>query len=108
MLVEIDSDGKLRPQSMAGEQCAKLFVEQGARSTNTQIPAGESVNVKYALPGDLKEVFMKNGETISIGDKLEAAGDGILQKFTTGTVIAIADEAIGQAEESKRYNATII
>lgn len=69
------------------------------------LPAPGVAGDNYAI-GDLVEaVIGKPGTTIwslvataapaiAIGDKLESAGDGTLRKYTTGTPIAIALEAL--------------
>jgi len=46
------------------------------------------------VPGEIVNAILKDGETIVIGDSLESGGDGTLQKYTAGTVVGIAEEAL--------------
>lgn len=79
-------------------------LNQSMLNKGVGLPSGVAGDA-YAI-GDLVEaVIGKPGTTIwalvatsapaiAIGDKLESAGDGTLRKFTTGTPIAIALEAL--------------
>lgn len=59
---------------------------------------GDVVQLIHALPGDDIQALLADDETIVIGDFLESAGDGTLQKYTDGVIIAQALEAIDRTE----------
>lgn len=79
-------------------------LNQSMLNKGVGLPSGVAAD-NYAI-GDLVEaVIGKSGTTIwalvataapaiAIGDKLESAGDGTVRKFTTGTPIALALEAL--------------
>lgn len=69
------------------------------------LPAPGVATDNYAINDLVEAVIAKPGTTIwalvataapaiAIGDKLESAGDGTMRKFTTGTPIALALEAL--------------
>lgn len=56
--------------------------------------SGDVVPFTCAQPGDEIMARLSAGENIIIGDALESNGDGALQKFTDGVIIAEAREAL--------------
>jgi len=71
---------------------------------------GNGIDVVYATgvrvfanaygSGDLFFGLLDDGETVVIGDELESAGNGYVQKFTSGVVIGIARSAVDMSDSS--------
>jgi len=99
MLMEIDSDGKLKPNSSGEDTNAqKIFLfekELEGKEMNEQLESGEKVQAWYPGPGDEVNAILVDGETVSIGDLLASNGDGKLQATTaTAAAVAVAREAM--------------
>jgi hypothetical protein len=109
-LVEIDSNGKVKKHATAGGNARKLFaVEQNlinntsAADIDTASADGDQVPYVVAERGDEIYAWVEaNGAAIVIGDALESAGDGTLQKHTPRAV----DE--GGAATFTQYNDAIV
>jgi len=109
-LVEIYNDSgtlKIKPHSGAEQPAVKAFVLEDrneGRTVDDAIAVGELAEVYFALPGDAIQARISNGQDVTIGNKVESAGDGRLQAFTADTW-ASADTGtiypqviVGQAE----------
>ncbi len=93
-LVQLDSTGKAKPHATAGGLAEKAFAledELQGKGIDDAYVAGDRVQVMYARPGDEVYALLNTSATavnIAIGDFLESAGNGNLQKY--GTVSATA------------------
>ncbi len=58
---------------------------------------GNQVKTMSFQSGDRVRVFIQSGETVTGIEALEAAGDGTLQVFTTGVILAWSRETSGGA-----------
>lgn len=100
-LLEMLATGKVQPQSTAGFNGVKMVaVEHGfrnpvgnAQNIDTPFPANDIVTFIYPQPGDLLYMFLKQGQNVQAGARLEAATGGELQAITTGALVGIAEEA---------------
>lgn len=104
-LLEITSAGKVQKHSTAGGNHARLVAtEDGLRGNNIDVAfaANDPVQVATFIPGEIAFMRLKNGENVAIGDFLESAGDGTLQKhvidstgdYFTNNLVGIAEEAV--------------
>lgn len=95
-LIEETSAGKFQKHSTAQGVAERIVAVEDALQGNTistAYAADALVSANIETPGNQVQMFLKAGENVAIGAKLESAGDGTLQAVTTGTVIAVAVEA---------------
>lgn len=86
-----DSSGGLSPFNVVGGACQKMFaleVETGMEHIN--YITNDTVTYKICCPGDQLSAFLADGETVVIGDRLCCAGNGVLQKISTSSDVALA------------------
>lgn len=123
-LVEVHSSSgrKLRPHATAKGFAERAFaVEdplQGKTATDVQsrsidddYASTETVPYHIQEPGNLVYAWLKDGENVAIGDKLESAGDGTLQKVSGSAdleVVGIAEEALDLSASSNTAAARLI
>lgn len=104
-LIELASTGKVQVHSSAGGFAQKIFAfenELEGEGLANALAAGDRVQCYYMRAGDEVYALLKDGENVSIGDKLVSAGDGTLQKAAVDssgtvveeTIVAIALEAV--------------
>ena len=104
-LLELTSANKVQKHSTAGGNHARLIAtEDGLRGNGVDVAfaANDPVQVATMLPGEIALMVLKNGENVAIGDFLESAGDGTLQKhvidstgdYFTNNLVGIAEEAV--------------
>jgi hypothetical protein len=64
--------------------------------------ASDVVRFRYLRPGDVAYMLLKDGENVAIGDKLESAGDGDLQKHTADSAGAVEypEAIVGEARDA--------
>lgn len=109
-ILEYDSNGKFQKHSTAGGPVAPVIVAmedtlQGNGVTNAYA-ANNNAYGWMCKPGALVNIRVKDGETIAIGDFVESAGDGTIQKHVTDTfsgaeAVTIRDQQIiGQARSA--------
>jgi len=82
-LVERMSTGKVRVHANAGQNAVPMFAledELQGNGIDDDYAAADQVQCWIPNRGDIVNAILKNGETIVIGDFLESAGDGTLQK----------------------------
>ena len=94
-LVEEDSSGTCVVHSSAGGVAQRFIAEIDALQDNTlddDYSSGDLVSMNVELPGNEVQMYLKAGESVAIGEDLESAGDGTLQAYTSGIVIAQARE----------------
>lgn len=96
MLVEVMSTGKVRAHASAGQNTERSFAiedELQGKGIDDDYSADNRVQVQYLRAGDIVNAILKDGENIAIGDLLESAGDGTLQKHTADTIGLSSAEA---------------
>lgn len=95
-LVELTSAGKVQAHSTAGGNAVKdvaLEDELQGKGITETYTTGNQVQVWSAVPGEEAYMILKDGETVVIGDFLESAGDGTLQKHTSDVESFESNEA---------------
>ena len=110
-LVQLNTDGKVKPHATAGGLAEKAFAledELQGKGIDDVYAIGDRVQAWNTRPGDEVYAFLNpaSAVTIAIGDFLESAGNGNLQKY--GTVSATATlPPIAIALEALTTDATI-
>lgn len=120
-LVQLDSDGKVKPHATAGGLAEKAFAledELQGKGIDDAYAIGDRVQVWNTRPGDEVYALLNPSATavnITIGDFLESAGNGSLQKYGTVSAtatlppIAIALEALTtDTTNAKRIKVRIV
>ena len=119
-LVELMSTGKVKVHATAGGNVVKTFAvedDMQGRPIATAYTTGELVQYNHMQPGDFVYGWLKDGQTIVIGDVLESAGDGSVQKHSpdnsaaqnlTNQIVAIAREAVDLSASAVVANARIL
>lgn len=115
-LLEVLSTGKVQINGTAGVDGLKMVaVEHGFRdpvgtalNIDTAFAANDIVTFVYPQPGDLLYMFLKQGENVAIGARLEAATGGELQALTSGQCIAVAEEAANATAAVVRVKARFV
>ena len=83
-LVELLSTNKVRKHATAGGNALpKMFAledELQGKEIDDDYSADNPVQVWVCQPGEVVNALLKDGENVAIGDALESAGDGTLQK----------------------------
>lgn len=77
---------KVRFHNVASTNASAIFAvedELQGKDLLDSYTAGDVVRIRTFNAGDLVVAWIKANETIAIGTKLESAGDGNLQVFTT-------------------------
>lgn len=88
MLVEIDSNGEVRPHQAGGENALPMFAledELQGNGINDEYSADDPVQVWIPYRGDQVNAILADEENVAIGDFLESNGDGYLRKHEAGT-----------------------
>lgn len=82
-IVEVTSAGKVQAHATAGGNITPVMValedSMQGNDIDDDYAAGAIVNCAVLRPGDRFQAILKDGESVSIGDELESAGDGTLQ-----------------------------
>lgn len=81
--------------------------ELRGKSIDDAIAASSKAQVWIPYRGDVVNAWLKDGENVAVGDKLESAGDGTLQKYTNGVVIGTALTAVDLSASANTTNARI-
>ena len=113
MLVELISTGKIRKHATAGGSAEGLFAvedEFQGKGIDDAYVANTPVQCWVVEPGDQVNALLDDGENVVIGDFLESAGNGFLQKYSSAAsnnadaidrrIIAVALEAVNLASSS--------
>lgn len=85
MILEIDSAGEVQAHSTAGGNVmpyVALEDELQGNGISDDYAADDQVQVLVAQRGDEINAILTTSQTIAVGDLLESAGDGTLQKHT--------------------------
>lgn len=116
-LVQVVSDGTVQPHGTAGGVAEKAFAledELQGKGIDDAYAEGDRVQVMYARPGDEVYAFLKEGSSITVGEFLESAGDGSLQKYGTATAvetlfpIAVSLDTVATAPANARIRIRIV
>jgi len=121
MLLGVNADGKVAVHSVAGGPAEKMFAIEDAlqgKGIDDDYADGDFVRCWVAGRGDEVNALLTESQTIGVGDFLESAGNGKLQKYgtaagsgtpTPGSAVAVALEAVTTAAgETKRIKVRII
>lgn len=87
-LIELGSNGKVLVHNSAGENVLPMFAledELQGRGINTAFAADEPVQCWVAGRGDIVNAILTTSQTVVVGDFLESAGNGTLQKHVPNT-----------------------
>ena len=113
-LVELMSTGNIRVHATVGGQAQRAFaLEQDliGRGIDDAYAANDSARYAVFQPGAEVLALLATGESCSIGDFLESAGNGTLQVASTpieGSNVAIALEAITGGGAPKRVKVEVL
>jgi hypothetical protein len=97
MLLEITSAGKVQAHSSAGQNVLGHIValedELQGNGIDDDYSADDPVQCWVTQRGEVAYMLLEDGEDVSIGDALESAGDGRLQKYVADTETLGADSS---------------
>jgi len=91
-LVELRSDGKIQKHSTAGDYAATRVALEDELQGNTvedDYASDDQVQVWDVTPGEEVLVAIESGDSPSVGDKLESAGNGNVTTGTTGNAVKL-------------------
>ncbi len=121
LLIEIAADGDLQPHGTLGAAAAlphckmfaveNPFIESGHTSDETidhAYAAGEVCRYIYAQTGDVIYAKLDTSETITIGEYLESANNGLLQTISGNFPVACAEEAVTTTGSVARIKVRIL
>lgn len=98
MLIEVTNADKVQAHSTAKGPAITAFAVENdleGKEISDNYSANDYVQSEIYRPGDEVLTFVKaGGSALVIGDFLESAGNGSLQKYTDGYIIAQALEAV--------------
>jgi hypothetical protein len=119
MLIEQISTGKVRAHATIGGTALAMFAledELQGKTIDDAYAADNRVQCWIPNPGDQVNALLDDGETVVIGDFLESAGNGYLQKYVADVtasdesdnlidhqVIAVAVTAVDLSGSSDTY-----
>lgn len=95
-LLEVTSADKVQKESTGAVVVDRLVAVEDALQGNpitTAYALGDLVSFNIYAPGAEAQVYLKAGENVAIGAKLESNGDGTLVALSSGVAVAIAMEA---------------
>ena len=81
----------------------KEFIDPQVTSTvpiDVTYASGEVVRCIYSQPGDKLYALIETGSNVARGAALESNGAGALQAFSSGRIVAFADEAVNNSSGS--------
>lgn len=112
MLLEVNSTGKVVAHNSAGENVLPMFALedelQGKAISETYV-SGDKVQVWVPYRGDFVYALLEDGNNVAIGDFVESAGNGNVQKHATDVsdapnytnqIVGVAVEAVNLSESS--------
>lgn len=115
-LIELNSNDKVQAHANAGQSVLSMFAIENAlegEEISTEINSDDWVRCWTPIRGDEVNAVLADGEDVSIGDKLESAGDGTLQKFTADTInssvvdtTVYSNQVVGIALEAKNLSSS--
>ena len=95
-LLELASATTVKVHASAGESVLPMIAledELQGKTISDAYASAAPVQVWIPQRGDIANMLLKNGENVSVGDFLESAGDGTLQKYTAQTESLGADSS---------------
>jgi len=117
MLIELGSGGTVAAHATAGGNVLPMFAledELQGHDIEDQFAAGDEVQCWVPVRGDIVYAILADGQDVSIGDSLESAGNGYLQKHTAdleswesgskqeaGSITVYGNQIVGIALEAK-------
>lgn len=87
-LLKLNSSGAVIAHNVAGGPALRMFAvenEFAGKGVDDNYSSGEKVQVWFPQPGDEVYALLKASQNVSIGDFLESAGDGTLQKYSAAS-----------------------
>ena len=121
-LLYLNSSGTVAKHAAAGQPAAALFALEDSlqgKKISEAYAAADQVQVLFAVPGEEVYAILNDGQNVAIGDYLESAGNGYLQKYVADTedaessnevqpaftvysrnIVAMALEAVNLSESS--------
>lgn len=109
-LIAWNSAGALVVHATAGGNAAKMFAlenELYGQTTADAFASGDRVPFFVARPGDVVQARIKASENIAVGDYLESAGDGTLQKVTADSADLYNANVIGVALDATNTGSVV-
>lgn len=114
MLIERTSADKVQAHSGAGQNVVPITFaledELQGNGIDTAYAAADQVFCWSPARGDVVYAILKDGENVAIGDKLESAGNGYLQKHVAdvesfesaeaGSITVYPNQIVGEALEA--------
>ena len=129
-LLEIDSAGKVKAHASAGQNVLGNLIalesELEGEGIDDAYATNDQVQVWVAQRGEEAYMLLEDGENVAIGDPLESAGNGRLQKhvadtettgvdssgniasFYTNQIVAVALEAVDLSASSGAESSGLI
>lgn len=114
MLLELDSDNKVKAHSAAGQNAVPMFAledELQGNDIDDNYSSGDKVQVWFPQRGEQVYAILADGENIDEGDYLESNGEGYLQKHVAdvesfesaepGAITVYPLQIVAQAVEAK-------
>lgn len=102
MIIEVMENGKVRPHADANETAlpyVALEDELQGKKIGDSYSADDPVQVWVPGRGCEAQLLLTDNQTIVVGDLLESAGNGKLQKHDSGTY-GFGKEIVGQAMDA--------
>jgi len=88
MVIEVNSDEKVQKHSTAGGSLQYKVAredEYQGKTIDEDYASGDKVSVWTPRRGERGNLILLDGENVSIGDYVESAGDGTIQKYIADT-----------------------
>lgn len=107
-LVEKISTGAVKAHATAGGNAQRAFAVENdliGATIDTDYASASRVQYNVMARGEEVNALLANGQTVVIGDPLESAGDGTLQKHVPDTESIFADSS---ADPSAIYTEPIV
>jgi hypothetical protein len=110
MLIELTSAGLVQAHATAGGDVLPMFAlenELEGEGIDDAYAASDKIQVWVPYRGDQVYALLNDGETVVIGDFLESAGNGKLQKHAAAAsdvynnaIVGVAVEAVNMSDSS--------
>lgn len=109
-LITYTTGGKVIPNATAADADAQIIVAvenpyldprtSTSAAINTDYTDGKSARFIYPQRGDVCYMWIETGSDVAKGAPLESNGAGALQAYTSGRIVAFADEAVANSSGS--------